>query len=306
MKISKLIFIIFTLLILSNCKSGAEKEGEKPSQVTTPVTVTGIENTSVSESIKISAVSAFQKKNLVKSNINGYIEKVFVNIGDFVQAGKLLFTLKTKEAAALSNFNKNDSSILFKGEMNIIAHSSGIITEVTKLSGDYVADGEQLCVIADKNSFVFLLNVPYEQNAYVKLGSNCNLLLPDSTIIPGTITSKLSSVDAVSQTQGYVINPKTNKILPENLLAIVQITKNTKQNAQVIDKNCVLTDETMENYWVMKLINDTTAVKINIKKGISAETKIEIILPQFSKNDRLLSSGNYGLPDTAFVKIIQK
>jgi hypothetical protein len=129
--------------------------------------------------------------------------------------------------------------------------------------------------------------------------------LPDSSYINGIIASKLSSVDVISQTQSYVIKPQVNKLLPENLLAIVQITKNTKQKAQVLDKNCVLTDETMDNFWVMKLINDTTAVKVNIIKGISTDSKIEIVSPQFSKEDRLISSGNYGLPDTAFVKIIK-
>jgi hypothetical protein len=51
------------------------------------------------------------------------------------------------------------------------------------------------------------------------------------------------------------------------------------------------------------LINDSTAVKVPIVKGISTDTRVEILSPKFGKDDRLLNSGNYGLPDTAFVKI---
>jgi len=299
------IHILFISIFILGCQN-SETTKEADIQVSTPVTVTGIEHSAISESIRMNAVSAFQKKNLVKSNINGYIEKSYINIGDYVQAGKLLYSLKTKEAAALSNYKQNDSSLLFNGESEIRARASGIVTELTKLTGDYVADGDQLCVIADQSSFVFLLNVPFEQNKYVKTGTICNLVLPDSSIIRGTISSKLSSVDAVSQTQSYVVNPQINKLLPENLLASVQIIKSTKQSAQVIDKNCILTDETMENFWVMKLINDTTAIKVDIVKGLSTESKIEIISPQFGKQDRIIRSGGYGLPDTVFVNIIDK
>ena len=152
---------------------------------------------------------------------------------------------------------------------------------------------------------MFQLSVPFEQNKYVYIGENCSLLLPDSTIVSGTITSKLASVDAVSQTQNYVIKPNSSRYLPENLVATVQITKNAKQHAQVVDKNCVLTDETVENFWVMKLINDSIAVKVPIIKGISTDTHVEILSPKFSKDDRLINTGNYGLPDTANVKITQ-
>ena len=60
----------------------------------------------------------------------------------------------------------------------------------------------------------------------------------------------------------------------------------------------------MENFWVMKLINDSTAVKIMLKPGIVTDTQFEIIAPQFNKTDRLINSGHYGLADTALVNII--
>ena len=61
----------------------------------------------------------------------------------------------------------------------------------------------------------------------------------------------------------------------------------------------------MENYWVMKLINDSTAIKVPVERGISADSKVEILSPHFALNDRIINSGNYGLGDTAFVKIIR-
>lgn len=299
-------FLAFIVLInLISCNNSSPTKTEETPQVSTPVTVTAIENTAISETISFNAVSQYQRKNMVKSTINGYIEKSFVNQGDIVQAGKPLYSIKTKEGEALSKYAAKDSSFKFTGKLTIVAPVTGIVVEATKQTNDYVSDGEQLCVISAQSSFVFLLNVPYEQSKYATPGRNCSILLPDSTVLNGTISGKLSIVDPVSQTQSYVVKPITSTILPENLSVLVRISKSSKENTQVIDKLCVLSDETMENFWVMKLINDTTAVKVAIKTGMVSGDKIEIISPAFTQSDRLINTGNYGLADTAFVNIIQ-
>jgi biotin carboxyl carrier protein len=302
MKHTKYLPLLLITALLCNCKSKETTE-EAASKATTPVTVTTVQNTAIGEEITLNAVSVFQQKNIVKATSGGYVEKVFVKIGDVVQAGKVLYILKTKEAEALRNLAQKDSTFHIKGEMIVRAPAAGVITELAKSMNDYVADGDELCIISQQNSFAFQLSVPFEQNKYVHVGGSCNLLLPDSTLVPGTIISKLATVDAVSQTQNYIIKPASKRYLPENLVATVQITINGKQHAQVVDKNCVLTDETVEKFWVMKLINDSTAVKVPVIKGISTDTRVEILSPKFGKDDRLVNAGNYGLPDTAYVKI---
>lgn len=81
-----------------------------------------------------------------------------------------------------------------------------------------------------------------------------------------------------------------------------------KQNAgiakQIFPKAAILSDEMMEKFWVMKLINDSTAVKIDIDPGVSNKEVIEVKSPIFNTEDQFLISGNYGLPDTALVKVI--
>lgn len=297
------LLILFTFI---RCGTSETKPAaEHDTKVTTPVTVVSVENRPISEVLNFKSVSAYQKKNAVKANVTGFIEKSFLNIGDHVALGKTIYTVKTKEAKALSKYMSNDSLFAFKGESQINAPSSGVVTEVDKHPNDYINDGDQLCVIAEQNSFVFLLNVPFEQNKYAGVGKSVSILLPDSTMIEGTISSKLSTIDPASQTQVYVVKPHNSSMLSENLSAIVQLNKSTRQNAQVLNKSCVLADETMENYWVMKLINDSTAIKVPVQKGITDDSKIEILSPQFNTNDRIINTGNYGLGDTALVKIIK-
>jgi len=301
----KVLLAVSLSVNLMSCNNTAPARQEAVQKVSTPVTFTSVEITSISEMISFNGISNYQKRNVVKSTINGYIEKSLVNQGDIVQAGKPLYVIKTKEGDALSKYAISDTSFRFSGKLIINAPVTGIVADASKQTNDYVSDGEQLCVIAVQNSFVFLLNIPFEQNKYASQGTKCTILLPDSTLMEGTISGKLSTVDPVSQTQSYIVKPLTSAVLPENLAVQIQIRKNSKEHTQVIDKRCVLSDETMENFWLMKLINDTTAVKVGIKSGITSGDKIEILSPVFSQNDRLINSGHYGLPDTAYVKIIQ-
>ncbi len=290
---------------LLSCGNNSSNKSDEPVRVSTPVTVTNIEITPISDVVSFNAVSVYQRKNIIKSNVNGYICKSFINPGDIVKIGQPIYELKTKEGDALSKYVQQDSTLNFKGSLAITSPTSGVIIEANKQVNDYVSDGEQLGIVAVQNSFVFVLNVPFEQNKYAVTGKKCTIFLPDSTVLEGTITGRLSTVDPVSQTQSFIIKPIVNSVLPENLSVQVQITKSSKITAQIIDKLSVLSDETMENFWVMKLIDDTTAVRTAIKPGITAGNKIEIISPVFSLKDRIINKGNYGLSDTAFVNIIQ-
>jgi multidrug efflux pump subunit AcrA (membrane-fusion protein) len=102
-----------------------------------------------------------------------------------------------------------------------------------------------------------------------------------------------------------VLQPHSTQDLPGNLMAKVRIIKSEKNNAVVLPKSAILNDEVMKNFWVMKMINDSVAVKVPVQTGIAGTDSIEIISPVMSPLDRILISGNYGLGDTTRVRIIR-
>jgi hypothetical protein len=55
----------------------------------------------------------------------------------------------------------------------------------------------------------------------------------------------------------------------------------------------------------MKLVNDSTAVKVIVKKGIETNNEVEITDPVLNPSDRVILTGNYGLPDTASIIIMK-
>ncbi len=301
-----LFVLMMAALAIQSCKpkTTTEEEPEKALEARTPVTITTVSKGLMSDSIALNGVTTFLKKNTVKSSATGYIQKVNVKVGDYVEQGQVLFSIKTKEASAFTS-PALDSIIKFNGRFDIKATGSGIISELDKHEDDYVADGEQLCIIAQKSSQVFLLNVPYEFNQAVRIGMACSIELPDHSTLNGVIDSKLSAMDAVSQTESFVVKANTEKNLPENLIARIRLLKTIKSNALVLPKESVLADETEENFWVMKLINDSTAVKVAVAKGLTSSGKIEILSPHFETTDRIILTGNYALPDTALVQIVK-
>lgn len=306
---NKLFAIIAVAMIGCQAKEPADggKAGSEASDsvdARTPVTVTTVSDAPLDDYIELNAVSAFLQKSYVKANANGYLQSSDVYPGKYVEAGQTLFTLQTKEARSIGNDLKIlDSTLKFSGVNTIKANQHGYITQLNHQSGDYVQDGEQLAVISDRNSFVFLLELPYELRPYVLGKKTVGLLLPDGTRLNGEIGEIMPTVDSASQTQNVVIRVNTPKAIPENLIAKVRIAKTEKTRTQSLPKPAVLTDETESNFWVMKLIDTTTAVKVPVTKGIETKDRVEILSPVFLPSDKILVTGNYGLPDTAKVKV---
>jgi multidrug efflux pump subunit AcrA (membrane-fusion protein) len=131
------------------------------------------------------------------------------------------------------------------------------------------------------------------------------LTLPDGKSLSGKITSVTPIVDSASQTQNVFISVE-EKNIPVNVVARARVEKNSKSNTLSLPKPAVLSDEMQTNFWVMKIIDSNTAVKIPIIKGIENADRVEVLSPKFSTNDRFILNGNFGLPDTAKIKIVQQ
>jgi len=283
-----------------------EAESSKPG---TPVSITSVEISPLREVREMNATAAFMQKSVVKANANGYLRGGDIRLGQFVKAGQLLYTLQNKEAAALGNLVEAvDSSFKLKTLIEIYANQTGFITQLDRQSGDYVQDGEQLAVISDARSFAFVLDLPFDMKRYLPQNRTVELILPDSSRLRATLASSMPSVDPISQTQRFVLKVPTTdggRSIPENLIARVLWVKSVKSKAVSLPKAAVLTDEMQHEWWIMQLLDDSTAVRVPIQKGIESGDWVEIVAPKLNSSDRVLLSGNFGLPDTAKVLIIK-
>jgi hypothetical protein len=297
--------VALTIILSTSCNQSTVSP-EETSKVTTPVTITPVEFKPVTSVIDLPVVTTFMNKSIIRATTTGIIEKISVTPGIYVSEKQSLFMIRTRESMALISTEHSDSSLAFKGLININSPKDGVISSVSYQKGDFVQEGDELAVISEQSSLVFILDIPFEFDKYVDRNKNCTITLPDNRHINGQITGKLSEMNIETQTLRYVIKPADTDRLPGNLIANVSLVRSTNEHAAILPKKAVLGNETQTDFWVMKLLNDSIAIKVSVKKGIENNEEVEITSPMFLSSDRILLTGNYGLPDTARISIIKE
>lgn len=292
--------------MLVSCQPDTVVSTDNEQTVVSPVKIINPQNALIRDSVELIAVSAYLQKSFIKSNINGYVQSANAVAGQQVKRGSLLFSLITKEAKAIGNeVNNLDPSFRFSGVSHLRADQPGFITVVNHQKGDYVQDGEAMATISNLSSLVFLLELPYELRTGSQANQPVELTLPDGEKLTATFAGALPIVDSVSQTERVVLKVSPKHVIPEGLIARVKLIRHQNARATLLPKSAVLSNETEDEFWVMKMISDTVAVKVKIRKGMANNQFIEVINPVFKNTDRIISSGNYGIADTAKVKIIE-
>jgi multidrug efflux pump subunit AcrA (membrane-fusion protein) len=300
----KIIFLTLTSVFLIACKNN--NTAETPVDISVPVTLTSIDNGVIQSSTDLNATATYLVKNVVKANATGYLSSVNVAMNDIVFVGKELFSIKTRESKVLGNtINTIDPSLNFGGAIKVKSNTTGIVTSISVQNGDYVQDGDQLVTINDAKSFGLVLSLPYNLKQFVRVGQQFKAVLPDETTRTVTVQRFMPTVDAASQTQSVVLKVDGKQDIPENLIVKIRINKSSATQSISLPKAAVLSDETETVFWIMKMINAHTAIKIPIKKGIETEGKIEILAPVLTASDKILLTGNYGVADTIKVRVEQ-
>ncbi|MEP6737078.1 MAG: hypothetical protein ABJA70_16260 [Chryseolinea sp.] len=297
--------IIFITLLSVACTKALPHE-ESTAKPKVSVQVVQMTKGIVKDELSLTANTLYLSRNVVTAPIPAFITKVFIKLGDAVKGGQTLFVLETKERRALgSEAILPDSASTSFGKIVVKAPSSGIISTLDKQQvGDYVLEGGQLCTIAESDALAFAVNVPFEFSSFAKTGMSCSLVFPDNTVHAARFTAPLTTMNALAQTQTVLAKSNAQVFLPENLIVKVLIDKNSAKSQQVLPKACVLSDEMLQEFWVMKLENDSTAIRVPVTLGTRNHESIEILSPAFLTDSQFLITGNYGLPDTALVKVI--
>lgn len=304
---SAITILLFSVFLYSCKNQTTNKEedapaGEDVKPITEVVVAHPTDTAQLNSIVTLNATASYLLKSDAKANTTGYITYVRIKLGNHVHKGEAIFGLQTKESRALGNtINKLDESFRFNGITSVISPATGYVVMLNHQSGDYVQEGEVLATITDASSFGFVVDVPYEYLQIIKDKKTLSVQLPDGTALPATVAKIMPSADPVSQTVKVLLHVN-NKNIPENLIATIKFAKTTAYGLSV-PKMAVLSDETQSSFWVMKMINDSTAVKTDIEKGIETDKYIQIKSGGLTTKDRVITSGNFGLGDTAIVKI---
>jgi hypothetical protein len=294
-----ILLLTLSIFILSSCTKKQEEETETPLKGV-EVSAASPTREKMTEYADLNANTFFLYQEIIRGTFSGFISKTFKNLGDNVKKGDLLFTIRTKESSAMDSTNPGNQ---FNGLVNIYVHSDGVLTELNYHAGDYITETDRLALIVNQSSLRIMLNVPFRYSDKILMSALYSIKLPDHKEMFVRVEKKIPSIDPVNQTQSFILKPVTEVKLPANLNLIVQIPLQSIAGAIALPKAAIVTNETQSEFWVMKILNDSTAVKLNITKGIVNDSLIQIKEPVISESDRFITEGVYGLPDTVNISI---
>ncbi len=299
------ISVLTGIIILNSCGQKADNTSNQNTAKSYPhVVTTTIKTGNIGHHQTMNAYSQYLSKQTVRAPISGFLVQVFTDVGQSVKNGEQLFAMRTQEAAALAGTKlRNDSILDFGGTIAVNAPKVGIINSIQYRKGAFVQQGDALAELISPRDVVFILNVPFDQVDKISQNKKVEIELPGRNPVPAHIGNKLPLTKGSGQVQSYLIHPDENLFVPENLNATIRLKTNEHKSAQLLPKKAVLSNETQDKFWVMKLINDTLAIRVDVTSGLQTDSIIEIVKPQFSKTDQILIDGQYGLEDSTRVQL---
>lgn len=292
------------LLFITSCKKN--ETAQNNSKASVEVTTTLITEGDVQQYLTFNGVAIYQRKENIRSNVTGYISRMNFKIGDKISTGQIFATVRTKEQDALKAAVKIDSSLRkFINPIGIKSNASGVISVLSITQNDYVAEGDILATVVQPNSLVVQVNVPYEYNNVVAIGSDCEIILQNGDKIMGKISGYLPSIDAVAQSQIFLISlPQGN--LPENLNVQIRILYKEAKKVMTIPKKALQTNELLTEYWVFKVSKDSLAIKEKVIPLLENDSIIQIQGQGVKVNDRIVLEGGYQMQDSTKISIRSK
>lgn len=303
-KLSLLWVLAAGLVFLVSCRTRQAGENQETVVPKAMVKITRPVKGDIEDKLMLNGKTVFLKKNLVVSPISGYIIVLNVKFGDKVQAGSVLFEIQTRENKALQ---QTDNSAGNFGKISVQATTSGVVNEPVIVGvGAYVTEGSPLCTIVDNNDLLVQVNVPYENHSLVKQGTRCRMFLPDNSQIEGFVFQIRPFVNETTQTQEVLIKPAGFHPLPENMNLTAEFLKTANSGVLLLPKSALLTNETQEEFWVMKVLDDSLAVIVPVEIGIKNDSLAEIRSSGLTVDDIIILEGGYGLEDSSLVNIVKE
>jgi len=303
MKDLKFIKIALIILLAGNfsCKNSAEA----PVEVTAPIKVktTKVKEESIEEYLTFNGFTKFQKQEDIRASVTGYISWMPFKLGDKIKRGQGFATLRTKEQDALKEAIKIDSSLAkFTHPLQIRSNASGVISNLNVVPNDYVSEGDILATVSQPNTLVVQVSIPFEYSEKIKIGTKCSIILAGHASIDAKISSMLNTTDSIGQSQQYLIKLPSAS-LPENLNVQVKIVSNRSENALTIPHSAVQTNELLTDYWVLKVVNDSLALKTSVKPILETDSLIQISSDKLKIDDIIIIQGAYQMEDSTKVSI---
>ncbi|MDX1766441.1 efflux RND transporter periplasmic adaptor subunit [Arenibacter sp. NBRC 103722] len=297
----KYLMIILFSIGVSSCKNPSATANTAP--VPIQVKATAVQKNDIKEYLTFNGVTQFQKKENIRANLTGYISWLPFEVGSTIRSGQTFAMVRTKEQDALTEAIKIDSSLAkFSAPIRIYSNATGVITILNVVKNDYVAEGDVLATVAQPRTLTVQVNIPYEYEDNIDIGTPCEIILQNEKAIFANITGILPVINPIAQSQNFLI-ALPDEDLPENLNVQVRTIYKENKNAISVPHEALQTNELLTDFWVMKVVNDTLAIKEKVVPLLRNDSLVQIQSANLQLNDMVVTEGSYQMQDSTLVSI---
>lgn len=179
----------------------------------------------------------------------------------------------------------------------------GVVTDRPLFAGEMAAAGTPLLTVMDISSVIAKAHIPQTDAAALKVGDKGTMTAPGiEKPIEGKVTVVSPALDPNSTTVEVWLEAKNPKHeLKPGTSVQLSLTAQTVKDALVVPVSSVLTASDGSTT-VMLAGTDGLAHQKAVKLGIRNGDDVQV-LDGLNENDKVISSGAYGLPDKTKIKI---
>ena len=109
-------------------------------------------------------------------------------------------------------------------------------------------------------------------------------------------------MDVLAQSQTFLI-ALPNQRLPENLNVLIKTVYKQAPKSISVPHDAIQTNELMTDFWVMKIVNDTLAIKTPVTLLLSDNAFVQVESEHLKLNDWIVTEGSYQMQDSTIVTI---
>jgi RND family efflux transporter MFP subunit len=316
------------LAVAAGCHKGADPEkppaGEDTAAkapVAVPVRVAAVSRAPLSRVVSAPGQTSALAQQKVRAPFAGTLLELAVTDGDEVRKGQSVGLIVSRDsAAALEGAREMERAArtaeekadaaraLELAQRNLVrvpihAEANGVVLSHAAAAGDRVSEDQELLTVAERESLAFVAGVAQNDLSAVRPGQSVSVELAGRPrAVAGVVHDVLPSANAADFTAPVRIDFR--ELPPKmglGLFGTARITVESRDAITVPDA-AILRDD-VSGVARVALVKDGKAHWVDVVTGLRGAAGTEIVSPALTTSDRIVVSGQVGLPEGASVTI---
>lgn len=292
----------------------------------TPVHMTVVEQGNIAITVTGPGRTDALDLQKIRAPFTGILTLLRIAVGDRVGAGQVvaavvnqpsqaaLIGAETMLRSASTPAQRSDAErALLLAKQNLVATQlraprAGVVVSRGASQGDLVSQGDSIITIASAGSIVFVARIAQRDLAQVRLGQRANVNLPGQLgavpgVVHGLLPADTNSVMTVPVRIDFSTNLQTaGAPIQTGLFGTVEIIVAERVAVPIVPAAAILRDDISGISRVALVTPTGLAHWVNVTTGATQGGNIEIKYPALAPGQRVIVSGQVGLPEGSKVR----